>query len=341
MGVMIENNNKRSKPMKKKQCIDYVYVCLSLLTIINLFFLVFRVTQGELSFRDFRGRWQESAYLLRGVNPFDAVAGKNIIEEIGVIDPDFATVPWAWIWGMIISPGFLKYEVAQIYGYFVFFIGAVLTALVVYKYIERTFPWTDIQNGREKENWCVCAFFIVFSQYCWVWSFLCGNHGALACCFIVVAVCVYRDHPCFAGIMMTFAMIKPQVAAVFFVTFLILKQYRVILTAVIAEALTMVALWTMTGIGIWELCFRTVTVGTSYDTAFYGLFNMLKYVGVPTMWILLLDVAVGIIYLVVHTLMTRRYVGENDLHIFIGATIASTFWFYKQSHDYVIINANI
>lgn len=335
---MIENDKRWGRRMKKKiQCVDLVLLCLIVLTLANIFFLVFRVMRGEFTFGDFRGRWQESAYLLRGINPFDAVTGKVTIDEIGVIDPDFATVPWAWIWGMIISPGFFKYEIAQAYGYFIFFVGAVLTALVVYKYIEKNFPWTAMQNGREKEKWCICAFFIVLSQYCWVWSFLCGNHGALACCFIIVAVCVYRDHPYFAGIMMTFAMIKPQVAAVFFVTFLILKQYRVIITAVIAETLTMVVLWMMTGVEIWKLCFQTVTIGTSYDTAFYGLFNMLKYVGVSTTWILLLDIAVGIIYLVVHTLMTRRYVGENDLHIFIGATIASTFWFYKQSHDYVIL----
>lgn len=319
---------------KKWKCIDLVALCLGVLTIANIFFLIFRYMRGECSFGDFHARWQESAYLFRGINPFDVISGKVVIEEIGAIDPDMVTVPWAWIWGSIISPGFLQYEYAKIWGGIFFLLMAVVTSCVCYCYIEKSFNW---KAGDEKRKWCLQAFFIVFSQYCWVWSFMCGNHGALACCFVVIALCIYKEHPYLAGVMMTFGMIKPQAAALFFITFLIIKQYRVILTTIICELATFLSIWLLIGSGPLELMQQTAGIGTNLDGVFFGLFNMLKYVGVPTTVVLLLDIAAGVLYLVFHTLVTRKYMGENGLHIFVGATIASTFWFYKQSHDYVIL----
>ena len=320
--------------LKKIKCIDLVGLCLGVLTLTNIFFLVFRYMRGECSFGDFHARWQESAYLLRGINPYDVISGKAVIEEIGVIDPDMVTVPWAWIWGSIISPGFLKYEYAKIWGGFFFLFMAVATSYVCYRYIENSFDW---KTGDEKRKWCLQAFFIVFSQYCWVWSFMCGNHGALACCFVVIALCIYKKHPYLAGIMMTFGMIKPQAAALFFITFLIIKQYRVIFTTIICELATFLSIWLLIGSGPVQLMQQTAGIGTNLNGVFFGLFNILKYIGVPTTIVLLLDITAGVLYLVFHTLTTRKYIGENDLHIFVGATIASTFWFYKQSHDYVIL----
>jgi hypothetical protein len=49
-----------------------------------------------------------------------------------------------------------------------------------------------------------------------------------------------------------------------------------------------------------------------------------------------MDIAVGVAYLLWLTL--REYNNtENELAVFMGASIASTFWFYKQTHDYVIL----
>lgn len=321
--------------MKKKlKCVDIVTLCLGTLTLANVFFFIFRLMRGECRFVDFRARWQESANLFRGINPFDALSGEIVLEEIGKIDPDMVTVPWAWIWGSIASPGFIKYEYAKIWGMFFFLMMAILTSMLCYRYIEKNFIWGKEQN---KKRWCLMAFLIVFSQYAWVWAFMCGNHGALACCFIVIAICIYKEHPYLAGIMMTFGMIKPQAAALFFVSFLILKQYRVIVTAVVCELLTVIVLWGVTGTNIFELLGQTAGVGTNLHVVFYGLFNMLKYGDISVNLILILDIIVGVGYLFFYTLLARKYVKVSDMHIFTGAAIASTFWFYKQPHDYVIL----
>jgi len=262
------------------------------------------------------------------------LSGRVVIDDIGRIDPDMVTVPWAWIWGSIINPGFLPYEYAKIWGMLFYLFMALITSLVCFHYIETSFAWKAEDRKRE---WCISAFFIVFSQYCWVWSFMCGNHGALACCFIVMAVCIYKEHPYAAGVLMTFAMIKPQVAALFFITFLLCRQYKVIITTIICELATILVLWGMISAGPLQLLKQTAGVGTNLESVFFGLFNMLKYDGVSTSLILVLDILVGVGYLLLHTLVARKYAAHNEMYIWLGAAIASTFWFYKQSHDYVIL----
>lgn len=317
---------------KKVRNVDVATIALFFLTILNFAVGIFRCMRGECLFVDFRARWQESAYLFHGINPFEALQGKAFIEEIGVIDPDMVTVPWAWILGNIISPGFLPYEAAKIWGMTMFFVIAGLTSIVAYQYVEKNFFF----QSREKKKWALLAVFIVLSQYCWVWSFMCGNHGAIACCFIVLAVCLYKEHPVLAGVCMAFAMIKPQVAALFFITFLILKQFKVIISAAACGLSAMLLIYGITGVGIFELLQQTTNVGTNLEGVFYGLFNMLKYQGISPNTILIMDIIAGMVYLVYVTSRDRKN-EQNELEVFMGASIASTFWFYKQSHDYVIL----
>lgn len=68
-----------------------------------------------------------------------------------------------------------------------------------------------------------------------------------------------------------------QVAALFFITFIIIKQYRVVITAIICELATMVVIWRITGAGLFQLLSQTANIGTNLDGVFFGLFNMLKY----------------------------------------------------------------
>jgi len=321
--------------MKNKMKRDnLVFMITGALAFLNIFFLIFRYMRGECVFQDFHARWQESAYLLRGINPFDALAGKVTIDSIGAIDPTMVTVPWAWILGTIINPGFLSFEMAKIWGMFMYFVICSATAFLCYRYVSKYYFTEKTENIT---RWGICAAFIVLSQYCWVWSFMCGNHGALACCFVVMAICVYKEHPYLAGVLMTFGMIKPQIAALFFITFLVLKQYKIIITAAVLGIAVMLVTCGITGVGIFELLTGTGEVGTNLNYVFFGLFNMLKYNNVSTSVILALDIVMGLVYLIMLTLMAKKQEDGSGLKIFMGATIASTFWFYKQSHDYVIL----
>ena len=137
---------------------------------------------------------------------------------------------------------------------------------------------------------------------------------------------------------MAFGMIKPQMAALFFITFLFIRQFKVVITSAIIGSITMIITCIVTNSNFYELLVGTSSVGTNLDGVFFGLFNILKYHGVSSNIILFMDIIAGIIYL---TITTLPFVNQNkyycSLSPFIGATIASTFWFYKQSHDYVIL----
>ncbi len=313
----------------------FAILCMCFFTFANIFFLFFRYMRGECAFQDFRARWQESAYFFHGINPFDALNGKLLIPEIGQIDPDMVTVPWAWLLGSIISPGFIPYEAAKIWGMIFYFVTCLVTMLVIFHYAKENF-FSNIPNT--PVIWCFVAALCVPSQYCWIWSFMCGNHGALACCFVIIALCIYQKHPISAGILMAFSMIKPQMAAPFFITFILIRQYKVVLTSAMIGSAVMIITCLVTNSGIFELLSGTSSVGTNLDGVFFGLFNILKYFEISSKTILYLDIIVGIIYLFITTI---PFIKKNNnfcsLAPFIGATIASTFWFYKQSHDYVIL----
>lgn len=310
-------------------------LCLCLLTFLNIFFLFFRYIRGECVFQDFRARWQESAYFFHCINPFDALNGLTTIPEIGQIDPDMVTVPWAWLLGSIISPGFISYEIAKLWGMSFYLITCSITMLVVFCYVKENFFSTKLNSS---VIWCLVAALCVPSQYCWVWSFMCGNHGALACCFVIIALCIYQKHPILSGVLMALGMIKPQMAALFFITFLLIRQYKVVITSAIIGSITMIITCIITHSNFFELLIGTSSVGTNLDGVFFGLFNILKYHGISSNLILCLDIIAGIIYLFITTLPFRnRNKNFCGLTPFIGATIASTFWFYKQSHDYVIL----
>lgn len=322
------------KVQNRKLCI--ATIIFGLLALGNIIILIFRYGRGECLFVDFNARWQESAYLFRGINPFDALTGKNILSDIGQIDPDMVTVPWAWILGSIINPGFFPYSIARIWGMFAYLLITLSTSAVCFQYMRENYFYEETEKVK-KIRWCMLAVFIVVSQYCWVWSFMCGNQGALACCFTVMAVCIYRKHPILGGVLMLFAMIKPQVAAIFLLTFLIIGEFKLLLTALLGGIISFVVIYLQIHVGIIELLQGTLQVGTDLNYVFFGMFNMLKYYNVSTNLILLLDMIVGISYMIILTLLVRKKIGVNSLDIFMGASIASTFWFYKQSHDYVIL----
>ena len=65
---------------------------------------------------DAHWRWQECAYVLHRINPFDVMQGTILpIESIGALNAEGGTVPWAYVLGNLINPGFLPYEIARYY----------------------------------------------------------------------------------------------------------------------------------------------------------------------------------------------------------------------------------
>jgi len=315
--------------VKEKYKLKIEYALLSVASLMNMLILSYRILRGNMEFQDFHARWQECAYLLRGINPFTALSGEFVIDSIGPIDPDMVTVPWAWIWGNIINPGFLPYELAKVWGMLFYLTTIIITSIMCAKYIGNAI------NCDSKRHWMIITGMVVIAQYNLVWSFMCGNHGALACCFIIQAIIIIDTHPYLAGVLMTLALIKPQVALPFLFMFLLLHKFRILITTFLLEVVTITSVCIITGLGLLELLSGTASVGTNLEGVYFGLFNMLKYTGIPTGIILAMDMVVGIALVV--WLFLRTTSSDNYMSMFVPCAIASTFWFYKQPHDMVIL----
>lgn len=319
--------------MNNKKILRAESLLLISMFVLNILILVFRLYRGDFEFQDFHARWQECAYFIRRINPFTAMNGVNVIASIGEIDSDMVTVPWAWIWSLPINPGFVSFAAARVYGIVLYIVIPCVTAYEVYTYTLHTIGLNKI--------WSVLSAITIFVQYSLVWSFLCGNHGALACYMIIIAIMIYKKHPYIAAIVLTVAMIKPQVTALFVFCFLLLREYKIVITIVASELVSVIIIYLMLGENIFTLLSSAAGVGTNLNGVYFGIFNLLKYIGIPSTFILLMDMLVGILFTFISSLVINKANSQNnsyaEMDLFFVASVASTFWFYKQSHDFVIL----
>lgn len=310
---------------RREMCIAVVFLLFGF----NIIISIYNLTASEIPFMDFHSRWQENAYLCRGMNPF-LIDGSNYIEQIGMIDSGMATVPYAWLLGGIFNPGILPWPMAVCVGIAWIAVAFAGALAVVYQY------WiTHIE--REHKVWALMAALLVGCQIYWWWGIACGNHGVIAACLIIIAICLYQKHPVFSGILMTFAMIKPQLALPFFFIFLLEKEYKIIGIAFMGGIASMLGTAMMAGSSVWDLIRTIFQTGSSWSNSFFGLFDIFRFAGVPVGIILLCDMVVGVIYTYILWRIGRKTDNQNVFEKFSGVAIASTFWFYKQPHDNIIL----
>lgn len=236
------------------------------------------------------------------------------------------TVPWAWLIGMFINPGFLPWEIAKWYGVFVFGAVFLITTVAVYRYWCHNFG---------KSMWAMTAAMLLGCQIYWWWALACGNQGAIAACAVLLVICLYQKHPVIGGLLMTVVMIKPQLAAIFYLIFLLEKEYKVILVSFLSGLIAFLSVVIWTGESFVSLLLQTFQAGSSLENVYFGLFDILKYQNISVAHILLLDVGAGIIYTLIYWRYNKYKVGSVFSH-FSGVAIASSFWFYKQPHDNII-----
>lgn len=328
----MRTNMEKSRKTEITCCKRKRQICAVLVFLLfgyNFLISVYNLAASEVPFMDFHSRWQENAYLCLGINPF-LVNSSNYIERIGMIDSDMATVPYAWLLGGIFNPGILSWPIAVCVGIAWIAVAFAGASTVVYQY------WIA-HIEKEHKVWALMAALLVGCQIYWWWGIACGNHGVIAACLIIMAICLYQKHPVVSGILMTFAMIKPQLALPFFFIFLLEKEYRIIGIALIGGIASMLGTAVMAGSSVWDLIRMIFQTGSSWSNSFFGLFDIFRFAGVPVGIILLCDMAVGVIYTYILWRIGRKTDNQNVFVKFSGVAIASTFWFYKQPHDNIIL----
>ena len=128
---------------------------------------------------DARLRWQECAYVLHGLNPFDVMHSRvPSIESIGWVDASLGgTVPWAYVLGNVINPGFLPYSAMCVYILALDFIAPLVTALCMGRFLLR-------HRYVQDKYMAVLASLLVFAPSMWANAVLFGNQSGIVCCCV-------------------------------------------------------------------------------------------------------------------------------------------------------------
>lgn len=306
-----------------------------MLSLFNIGILTIRIIKRQILLYDLYARWQECAYVLNRVYPYNIKPG-DVIKSIGTINPYMVTVPWAWMLGNVINPGFLPYELVKVYALVICIITIIISAFVANRYILSKLN-VDISIKYKQVAFVLFALVIITSQYPWTWGIMMGNQGILVGCMLFICTCIYEEHPYITGVILAISMIKPQIAMIFVFSFLFMKRYKVFLTTFIVGVISYLGVIVLTGTDFFKPIIDTVNAGTSLGAVFFGMFDCLKYFNISTNIILILDIAAGILYLIWYVKKINYMEACDSFTVFSGVAIVSTFWFYKQPHDYNIL----
>lgn len=260
----------------------------------------------NIFFTDFDGQWRLCAYAVRGLDPYPLIGvDPPVLDDVGVIPIGWGTAPWGLILGNIFYFGFVSLEVAKIF--FVVLNFFALTATAALFYFETRNFWTLILFA------CPASFVI---------STVTGNAGGVICCLLLMC-CVLRERrPLLTGVLLSLAMLKPQVALAFCIFFLIERRFGVLLTAAAIDIGTWLISARMVGRTPLELLEEFFGANVGGGSQFSGVFTLL--VDKP-MHSIALSMTVGVIFI----WLMRKKIWTPCL--------TSAFWSYSYFNEFFLL----
>ena len=303
------------------------------------------------AYQDFLGQWKLCAYALRGVDPYPLIGAEvPAIEELGIIPKYWGTTPWGLLLGNLFYPGFLAMKTAA-------FIPATSISLgsdlKVYREVNLTFEPAEIYFIIFNVILMLATAIIIFNYFknfsrklAWTSSFLAifsfaqlipllntGNASSIVCCLLIMICLLQENYPRLAGIFLAFAMVKPQMALIFCLTLLLMRQFKMLFIAAAIDiaAWLIVSFITNTSTIILLTEFLSVDIGGSKN--YCGIFTLFTASDYNlAMW---LSMLAGIIYVVIG----HKFFGDCKICAFkfVPACIAETFWCYSFYNDFYIL----
>ncbi len=281
-------------------------------------------------------RWQECACILHGVYPMDIVLGKiPVIEEFGVFDHSATTIPWSYLLSNILYPGFLSWNAAKIWFICLFTVCIVFCALFLYKIF-----FQSSQNKPLSIFLCI-QFFVHFG---WGSSLNKLNNG-MFCVLAIIAVLVLMEYyphttknEILIAVLMAIAMLKPQVALLFYIPLLIQKYYKSIFLSggiLLASWLGVSAIINVPPLTILLEQFQ-VGVDLKYTSVYvyYGILDFLTMFGISTNLIMLIEATV---FIPIVFILCYRFRRASTWVIFSVPALFMLFWCYHHNTDVQIV----
>lgn len=313
----------RQSEWKKRTGILLGMLSLCVLVCIGLYFYL------KYTGYDIKGHWKICVYALNGYDPFPLIGKKAALPWVGKIPGKFSTVPWACIFGSVFYGGFLPLKQAEVYLWILHFVFWFLLAITI-----------KSCYGKElRKPELYLLIFLVASQFSFMYSLRFGNMGAVVCCILVMSICLIDRIPWLSGILLGFAMMKPQIAAIVCLVYLLNKKWKPLVIGAAIDIAGLITTSIVTNTGMLQLLREMLQSGTASKEQYLGLCSFLLAFGWDRRVILLLNMLLGIGYTVVLWYYLKKKSNRimNEIVLYAPACIASTFWMYKNGTDYLIL----
>ncbi len=302
-------------------------------------------------YQDFLGQWKLCAYTLRGIDPYPLIGAEvPAVEELGIIPANWGTTPYGLLLGNLFYAGFLAmstaaqipstpmtinkeltayhsvnatFEPAEIY--FIVINGIVLlaTAIIIFqqfKNLSLKFAFTS-------------ALLAIFSAAQLIPMISTGNASSLICCLLILISLLQENYPKLSGILLAFAMVKPQIALIFCLTLLLMRRFKILFIAAAIDIAAWLIVSFMTNTSPIILLTEFLATGAGGSNNYAGIFTL--FTASDFKLAIMLSMLAGIIYVAIgHKLLSGCKISAFK---FFPACIASTFWCYSFYNDFYIL----
>lgn len=306
----------------------------SLLTIFVILFIVADISAfiyiGGYDKWDVQGHWRICKYTLEGYNPYLLVGTDAAVESIGEIPKGFSTVPWSCVFGSFFYGGFLPLHIAEVYILVLHFLSVTALSYILWQKLH------TLVTGKLM----FALLCIPISHFSFIYSIIFGNAGGIICTLLIISLLICDDHPVSAGVLFGLTMMKPQISAIFGLIFLLKKQWTILFISGTIVITGWAATSFTTHTAPFALLQQTIIEGTALEEQYLGLLSNLKYCNIDSRIIMLINMMLGVIYVLGSYFYLRKN-SPSSLHspfVFVSASIASVFWTYKNGTDYMIVS---
>lgn len=326
---------------------------MALLTLVALNFLgcLIYLYGNTSSYNDFLGQWKLCAYALRGIDPYPIIGAEvPAIKELGIIPEDWGTTPYGLLLGNLFYAGFLAMSTAAQIPSTPMTIGKDLTA---YRATNATFEPAEIyfivingilllataiiifqtfKNLSHKFALPACLL-AIFSTAQLIPLVNTGNASSIICCLLILISFLQEDHPKLSGILLAFAMVKPQLALIFCLTLLLMRKFKIIFIAAAIDIAAWLIVSLMVNTSPIVLLTEFLSTGAGGAKSYAGIFTL--FTASNHSLAMGLSMLAGIIYVCIG----YKFLSECKISAFkfFPACIAATFWCYSFYNDFYIL----
>ncbi|MDR1739231.1 MAG: DUF2029 domain-containing protein [Bacteroidales bacterium] len=275
---------------------------------------------------DAEPRWQENACLFHGKDPYHLMTQQDPpVKGIGMMNEKMpGTMPWGPFLSQFIFPGFLPFSIAVWWGMVVFTGLFSIVCVMVYKLILK-------KSGNSLM--ALLAVAITLAQYGFAPELKWLNIGGPIVGLLLIA-CLLDDkrHWIIIGVLLGCAMVKPQLAIMFFLPHLARRNYKIIAVSIFV----VVVPWLVNSIMFSHnpitllLDYYKISAETQVANghAYFGLFDPLsKWFNINPLIISPFQMALCFI---ICTILCYKFKQAPNYLLFSIPAVFSTFWTYSN-----------